>query len=120
MVRLPLLPLVLAACVGCTISREYDGQQLGPEQLEALANVETKAEVLEQVGPPEDMGLLQDGSVFIYRFRREALENLNLQFFRATFDYESTDRRTDRLVVLFDKRGQVTGYGLDWATQAED
>lgn len=116
-----LLCLLLLGLSGCTIGREYVGGQLGRAQLEQLAKLETKGEVLETLGPPNDMGLQLRESVFLYRVRREAAENLNLSFFRASFDYEQIDRRTDRLIVFFDKRGRVTRYGLDLASEeAED
>jgi len=114
--RLAAALLAAAAVAGCTISTEHGGGLLTPAQLERLAASGTKAEVLERVGPPVDVGLQLDGSVFIYRSRREELENLNLSFFQVTFDYETIDRRTDRLVVFFDKTGRKTGYGLDTAT----
>ncbi|HBP17252.1 MAG TPA: hypothetical protein DEA08_05565 [Planctomycetes bacterium] len=116
-----LLLLVLLAQAGCTIGREYVGGQLGEQQLEQLATLHTKAEVLEVLGPPNDMGLQLRESVFLYRVQREAAENLNLSFFRASFDYQQIDRRTDRLIVFFDKGGRVTRYGLDLASEeAED
>jgi len=93
------------------------GGQLGAEQLEQLSELESKAEVLEVLGPPNDMGLQLRESVFLYRVRREAAENLNLSFFRASFDYEQIDRRTDRLIVFFDKQGRITRYGLDLASE---
>lgn len=105
------------ALAGCTISREYVGGQLGEQQLKQLQELETKGEVLEILGPPNDMGLQPRESVFIYRVRREAADNLNLSFFRASFDYEEIDRRTDRLIVFFDKQGRITRYGLDLASE---
>lgn len=118
--QLALWPLLLALLpqVGCTIGREFVGGQLGVQQLEQLGRLETKAEVLEVLGPPNDMGLQLRESVFLYRVRREEAENLNLSFFRASFDYQQVDRRTDRLIVFFDKQGRITRYGLDLATQA--
>ena len=62
------------------------------------------------------MGLQLNESVFLYRFSRAAAESLNLSFFRASLDYDTVDRRTDRLIVFFDKRGAITRYGLDLAT----
>lgn len=100
---------------GCTITREYQGGELGLIELTRLRRAQTKAEVLTQVGPPDEVGLQLEGSVFIYRVRREDYENLNLNVFQATFDYEETDRRTDRMVVFFDKDGNKTGFGLDLA-----
>lgn len=114
------LALALSLLAGCTIGREFVGGQLGKQQLEQLRELRTKAEVLEVLGPPNDMGLQLRESVFLYRVRREAAENLNLSFFRASFDYEQIDRRTDRLIVFFDKQGGITRYGLDLASEEPD
>lgn len=113
------LLLLLLAASGCTIRREFDGETLTRAQLEALAQATTKAEVLERVGPPMDVGLQLGGSVFVYRYRWEEADDLNLSFFRASFAYETTERRTSRLLVLFDKQGRKTGQGFDRAG-AED
>lgn len=111
--RLVLLLILLWPLVGCTMNREFDGETLTAAQLQRLTLAKTKAEVLETVGPPADIGLQLDGSVFIYRYRSEEVDNLNLSAFRLTFDYETSDRRTARLTVFFDKKGNVKGFGLD-------
>ncbi len=117
----PALLLLLLLLAGCTIRRELDGETLDRGQLERLVAARTKAEVLETVGPPMDVGLQLDGSAFVYRLRLEEADELSLSFFQATFDYSSTDRRTARLLVLFDKQGRKTGFGFDRAGQeAED
>jgi outer membrane protein assembly factor BamE (lipoprotein component of BamABCDE complex) len=112
--------LVVCAGAGCTIEREYAGESLTPERMEVLTTARTKAEVLERFGPPMDMGIQLDGSVFIYRLNWEANDDLSLALFQANFDYTVTDQRTDRLIVLFDKQGNKTGQGLDLAVSAED
>lgn len=115
------LTLALGLTVaGCTMSREFDGDVLTADAITQLASATTKAQVLTSVGPPNDVGLQLNGSVFIYRYRYEELDNLNLSFFRASFDYTAVDRRTARLVVFFDKRGQKTGQGFDSAGFGED
>ncbi len=106
---------VLLASGGCTLRREYDVDTLDLQRLELLQGAETKAEVLERVGPPHSVGLQLDGSVFVYRAKIEEAESLNLSAFRASFDYQMTDRRTARLIVLFDKRGRKVGQGFDSA-----
>lgn len=112
--------LLLLLVAGCTIRREYDGETLDRSRLERLAAATTKAEVLTHVGPPSDMGLQLDGSVFVYRLRLEEADDLNFSFFNATFDYEVTDRRVARLLVLFDKQGRKTGYGFDRAGRVDE
>ena len=111
--------LVVAAAVlclgGCTINREYSSETLTQEQLDAVAVAKTKSEVLKTVGPPLDMGIQLNGSVFIYRAAHRELENLNLSAFQGSFDYEEEETRTERLTIFFDKKGNVTGYGFDKA-----
>lgn len=112
--------LCLALSTGCTITFEENLETLSPGQLAKLAEAETKIEVLETVGPPVDVGLQLTGSVFVYRANREVTRSLNLSAFQASFDYEEEDRRTERLLVLFDKQGKVTGYGWDSGRDAEN
>lgn len=104
---------------GCTIRREWDVDTLDPERLLLLNDAATKAEVLERVGPPHSVGIQLGGSVFVYRARTESVENVNLSAFQASFDYQTTDRRTARLIVLFDKKGQKIGQGFDNALDPE-
>ena len=115
-----VIAAVVVALAGCSITREFDGERPTVDQLQALIDARTKAEVLENVGPPVEVGLQLDGSVFVYRFRFEEADNLNLSFFRATFDYDVTDQRVARLVVFFDKAGRKTGFGFDRALTPEE
>jgi len=117
---IPLLLCALLAGGGCTMRREYDVDTLDLERLEVLQDAGTKAEVLERVGPPHSVGLQLEGSVFVYRTNIEKSESLNLSAFRASFDYQTTDRRTARLIVLFDKQGRKVGQGFDSAAGSED
>ncbi len=112
--------LLLLLLAGCTIRREYDGETLDRAQLERLAAAKTKAEVLTHVGPPTDIGLQLEGSVFVYRLRLEEADDLKLSFFNAAVSYQVTDRRVARLLVLFDKQGRKTGYGFDRAGQEDE
>lgn len=117
---LTLAIAALALTSGCTIRREWDIDTIDPERLALLSEANTKAEVLEKVGPPNSVGIQLDGSVFVYRARIEEIEDLNLSAFQASFDYQVTDRRTARLLVLFDKQGRKTGQGFDQALTPED
>ena len=116
---LSLALALFALTSGCTIRREWDVDTLDPERIALLGEANTKAEVLEKVGPPNSVGIQLDGSVFVYRARIEEIENLNLSAFQASFDYQVTDRRTARLLVLFDKQGRKTGQGFDQALTPE-
>jgi hypothetical protein len=120
-IRRALLAALVAVLLvsGCTIRREYDVDILDLERLQLLESANDKAAVLEQVGPPHSVGIQLDGSVFVYRTRIAEVESLNLSAFRASFDYETTDRRTARLIVLFDKQGRKVGQGFDGAQDAD-
>ena len=120
MTRCLLLLVVLLSSSGCTINREYSSETLTQEQLDAVAVAKTKSEVLVTVGPPLDMGIQLNGSVFIYRAARRELDNLNLSAFQGSFDYEEEETRTERLTVFFDKKGNVTGYGFDKAIDRDE
>ncbi len=109
------LLLALLTSLGCTITHRNSGDQLSDDDLLLLAELETKAQVLEVLGPPTDMELRIDGSVFHYRFRVERGSSLQLSAFEASLDRSSRDRQADRLLVQFDKAGQITRYGLDQA-----
>ena len=106
---------VLLCSSGCTINREYSTETLTQEQLDAVAVAKTKVEVLKTVGPPLDMGIQLNGSVFIYRAAQRDLDNLNLSAFQGSFDYEEEETRTERLTIFFDKKGNVIGHGFDMA-----
>ena len=115
-----LLVVVLLCSNGCTINREFSSETLTQEQLDAVAVAKTKSEVLQTVGPPLDMGVQLNGSVFIYRAAHRELDNLNLSAFQGSFDYEEQETRTERLTIFFDKKGKVTGYGFDKAVDRAD
>ncbi len=70
----------------------------------------SKVAVLELLGPPDTVGLRLQGSVFIYRYHNESDKGLKLSLVRASFQYETSDRRTARLVVFFDKKGLITDF----------
>ncbi|MFO7871531.1 MAG: outer membrane protein assembly factor BamE [Kiritimatiellia bacterium] len=68
----------------------------------------SKAEVLELLGPPDTVGLRLEGSVFIYRYHNEEGKGLDVSATPGSFEYETLNRQTDRVVVFFDKKGIVT------------
>lgn len=102
---------LLVLLAGCTLRRIHSGSKF-PENLETILTVGmTKGQVLEVLGPPDAMGLRLQGTIFIYRYSNQADEDLKLSAFQGSFNYGSSDLRTARLVVFFDKKGRVTAFG---------
>ncbi len=112
--RAGALAIMVVAVVlsGCTIRREFIGNRLTQEDLEALPTLETKGEVLETIGPPSKIELRMDGSAFVYRYELQRGSGLAISAFQATFDNSTSDRRADLVIVYFDKQGRVERYGF--------
>jgi hypothetical protein len=104
--------LLLLAGLSCTIRQEYAGSPLPVDDLPLLKAGMTKAEVLGLLGPPDDMGLRLQGSVFIYRYAKGEAAGLSVSAYQASLKYDRSDSRMDRVVVFFDKRGVVTEIGI--------
>ena len=107
--------LVLALASGCTLSWEAVGSPLPREAVAKLKTGMSKAEVLEILGPPDVAGLRVGGSVFVYRYRNAEDAGLDISAFQASVSFDTTDLRTDRIAVLFDKRGIVAAFAVDAA-----
>ena len=116
-----LAAMVIALC-GCTLIRTYSGNELPPqiEQQIALGR-STKADVLHDLGPPDRLVRQYEGDVFVYAFIRRNESSLELTepvFTHMTFfSYTKTQERSDRMVVLFDRNGIVTGVGFKRGTE---
>jgi outer membrane protein assembly factor BamE (lipoprotein component of BamABCDE complex) len=108
-----LLTLVLP--LSCTLSYVSEGTPLNRAQKDLLRPGMNKARVLALLGPPNDMGLRMKGSIFIYRYHDESEEAVKVSAYQASVSYKSSRSSTDRLVVLFDKKGRVTAVGIDHA-----
>jgi len=115
-----LAALVLASA--CTLVRTYSGNELPPAidaQIEAGRS--TKADVLRDLGPPDRLVRQYDGDVFVYAYIRRNADTLELSepvFTGLTlFSYTRTQEKSDRMVVLFDRNGVVTGVGFRRGTE---
>ena len=110
-----LLPLALAACAisSCTFQQVFVGSPFPEETYGRLAAGMTQSEVMALLGPPDEIGLRLDGSAFTWRHQSESDTGLSVSVFQASLSYDYADRRTEKLVVLFDKRGRVTVFGKD-------
>jgi outer membrane protein assembly factor BamE (lipoprotein component of BamABCDE complex) len=113
--RTLILLCIAAALVAgsCTLKWEFVGTPVPRARIAELAPGMPKREVLNLLGPPDTVGLRMDGSVFIYRFRSETEDSLKLSAFQASFSYDATVRRTERVVVFFDKKGRLTDFASD-------
>lgn len=83
------------------------------EQYQRLQPGMSKAQVLDLLGPPDSAGLRLRGTVFVYRYQDQGDMGIQVSLFRASFAYDRSDRRTERLVVFFDKKGLVTEFAKD-------
>ena len=113
---------VLGAASACTIVRTYTGSQLPPAvDAQIVAGRTTKAEVLRDLGPPDRLVRQYDGDVFVYAYTRSNENSLELSepvFTRLLlFSYTKTQEMSDRMVVLFDRNGLVTGVGIRRGTE---
>jgi hypothetical protein len=116
----PLVALALASA--CTFVRTYSGNELAPgvdDRIEAGRS--TKADVLRDLGPPDRLVRQYDGDVFVYAYIRRNVDTLELSepvFTHLTiFSYTRTQEKSDRMVVLFDRNGTVTGVGFRRGTE---
>ena len=115
-----LAALVLASA--CTLVRTYSGNELPPAvDVRIEAGRSTKADVLRELGPPDRLVRQYDGDVFVYAYIRRNVDTLELSepvFTRLTiFSYTRTQEKSDRMVVLFDRNGIVTGVGFRRGTE---
>ena len=104
-----LVPLLVG---GCTLGWTHFGHPLEFGAEAGLHEGQAKAEVLEQLGPPDRVEARYGESVFEYLYREQRDSELDLSFFQASFNYEQEWDRADRLVVRFDSKGRVLDYSI--------
>ncbi|HTO68287.1 MAG TPA: hypothetical protein VMR31_00365 [Myxococcota bacterium] len=107
---------------GCILVRTYLGNELPPAADGGIVlGKTTKADVLRDLGPPDRLVRQYDGDVFVYAYIRRNESTLELEepvFTHATlFEYTRVTERSDRMVVLFDRGGIVTGVGFRRGTE---
>src|SRR5262245_3658636 len=120
--RLTASALSLALASGCTLVRTYSGNELPPAIDERIvAGRSSKSDVLRQLGPPDRLLRQYDGDVFVYAYIRRNVNSFELSepvFTRLLlFSYTKTQEKSDRLVVMFDRNGVVTGFGFRRGTE---
>ena len=120
--RAGLAAAALALASACTIVRTYSGNELAQGvDVQIVAGRSTKADVLRDIGPPDRLVRQYDGDVFVYAYIRRNVNTLELTepvFTGLTvFSYTRTQEKSDRMVVLFDRNGTVTGVGFRRGTE---
>lgn len=128
----PLACLLLAS--GCiSINTQYEGNPISEDTVKKLhIGKTTRAQVLEMLGSPlkidraditglaervfaryqgEELTLKIDPSLFndVYIYERRQIDRFALLM--GFFNYLTSDERSDRLSVFFDKKGFVQGVG---------
>lgn len=113
--------LVLAALLtlpfvgACTITNAVVGDDLPDAALQAIEpGRSTESDVIREVGPPSDVAPLETGSIFVYRLTEENTRSLQLSYGYASGGYTGEQRRFGAVVIFFDHKGVVTGWGLSY------
>lgn len=107
--------VVASAMIGstaCTFGRLQIGHPLDAGAERELYAGQTKADVLERLGPPDRVTLQWDEAVFEYFYRENLDRELDVSLFQSSFDFDQIWLRADRLVVRFDREGRVRDYGV--------
>ena len=110
--RVLLAIFILPLLASCTLGRLQVGNPLDASSASALYAGQSKADVLERLGPPDRVSIDRDEAVFEFLYREDLDRELDLALFQASFDYEQIWLRSDRLVVRFDSQGRVRDYGI--------
>lgn len=109
--RLALALTLATLGAGCTIGRVYRGAPLRADPAAIVEGQSTKADVLEELGPPIEIAHQTDGDAFIYRYDKRNFSSLTLEEPVFTglmiFSYRRQFDAGDRVVVLFDFDGVV-------------
>lgn len=110
------------ALAGCTLSRQYIGSELPSDPSAVLfVGKSTKADALRELGPPERLLRQYDGDVFVYAFMRRNSSSFTIEEPVITnltiFSWSKTQEKSDRLVLIFDRAGVLTGFGFRRGTE---
>ena len=118
---LPAVCAALALLDGCTIARWYSGVPLRAEPTVLVQGHSTKSEVLQIFGPPTQITHQTDGDTFVYAYDRWNYSSLSIAepfTGQRIFTYTRGFNNRDRLVVLFDYGGVVSGVAVQHETRA--
>jgi hypothetical protein len=117
--------LALALSTGCIVVRTYVGNELPADSDGQLVpGTTTKADVLRDLGPPDRLVRQYEGDVFVYAYIRRNESTFLLEepvFTHLTiFSYTKEQEKSDRMVVLFDRSGILSGVGFRRGTEQLD
>ncbi|MHC4390711.1 MAG: outer membrane protein assembly factor BamE domain-containing protein [Planctomycetota bacterium] len=107
-----LLLALTALLPGCALGWIKAGHPLDPGALQQVTLGQTKADVLEKLGPPDKVSVERDESTFEYLFTDEASREVSLSFLQASASYDDVVAKSDRLVIRFDETGHVRNQSL--------
>jgi hypothetical protein len=115
------LLVALPLCSGCTITRLYGGQQLRGDPTHIIEGQSTRSDVLKVLGPPDLIEHQVWGDAFVYHYRQINSASITIDdpFItgQTIFSFGRTFDNSDRLVVLFDFDGVVSGIAADRDTE---
>jgi len=121
-----LVVLALLAASACAIERRYIGSKLPLEGLDGTIQVgtTTKAQILTTLGAPDELLRQFDGDVFVYTYKRVNSSQIVIEEPVITntelFSYKRIDEKSDRVTVMFDRAGVVSGVGVRLGTAELD
>ncbi|MCB9899353.1 MAG: hypothetical protein H6825_15210 [Planctomycetes bacterium] len=104
--------LLLLALAGCSIHHTTVGLPL-PSVDGLRIGESTKADVLAVLGAPNSLRRQYDGDMFLYRRSDTDSRLLRLIPYLVIYERTRATLRDDRIAVLFDARGVLSGIGVE-------
>jgi outer membrane protein assembly factor BamE (lipoprotein component of BamABCDE complex) len=114
--RLGLVAAVAATVTACQVVKVYIGSPITTDPATVITVGETtSADVLTVFGAPDEIDRRVNGDVFTYLYVRRNERTISIEEPVVTnteiYTYTEVIENSERLVVLFDANGVVTGYG---------
>jgi len=107
--------VALLGLTACEVVKMQVGSELRADPATIKIGQTTMPEVLELFGAPEKVQRRSRGDVFVYSYWRRDSRKLTLEEPVVTntelYTYKVIREDSNRLVVIFDEEGVVTGYG---------
>ena len=105
--------LLLWLLPGCSITDYTSGQALSRTAVQNLhVGTTVQADVLAELGPPDDVAQLMFGSIWVYRLVEGSANMLEISVYSGTVGYEKSGSRYTSLAVIFDRKGVLSAMGL--------
>jgi len=103
---------LLLALPACTLIRREEGRPVPAELPTLRPGVTTKVQALALLGAPETIERQFDGDLLTWRWRLARSRSLLLFPVLTLVSLEDGQDGEDRLTLLFDRRGVLTGQGV--------